>query len=70
MILDCKLRLLEQNVKDFDVTYFGMTDDRQGIVHVVGPEQGFTLPGTTVVVVTPILLPWCLWFIGFWYWYF
>ncbi|KAI5963480.1 LEU1 [Candida pseudojiufengensis] len=40
---------LEQNVKDFDVTYFGMSDSRQGIVHVVGPEQGFTLPGTTVV---------------------
>ncbi|EGW34574.1 3-isopropylmalate dehydratase [Spathaspora passalidarum NRRL Y-27907] len=40
---------LEANVKEFDVTYFGMSDDRQGIVHVVGPEQGFTLPGTTVV---------------------
>ncbi|AOW30807.1 3-isopropylmalate dehydratase [Candida albicans SC5314] len=44
-----QVKTLEQNVKDFDVTYFGMTDDRQGIVHVVGPEQGFTLPGTTVV---------------------
>ena len=40
---------LEQNVKEFDVTYFGMTDERQGIVHVIGPEQRFTLPGTTVV---------------------
>lgn len=40
---------LEQNVKDFDITYFGMTDSRQGIVHIIGPEQGFTLPGTTVV---------------------
>ncbi|KAF5093788.1 hypothetical protein D0Z00_003864 [Geotrichum galactomycetum] len=40
---------LEQNVKDFGVRYFGMEDSRQGIVHVVGPEQGFTLPGTTVV---------------------
>lgn len=40
---------LEQNVKDFNVRYFGMQDSRQGIVHVVGPEQGFTLPGTTVV---------------------
>lgn len=40
---------LEQNVKDFGVQYFGMKDRRQGIVHVVGPEQGFTLPGTTVV---------------------
>ncbi|KAI5283195.1 3-isopropylmalate dehydratase [Ascosphaera aggregata] len=40
---------LEQNVKDFGLTYFGLDDDRQGIVHVIGPEQGFTLPGTTVV---------------------
>ena len=40
---------LESNVKDFGVQYFGMKDRRQGIVHVVGPEQGFTLPGTTVV---------------------
>lgn len=48
---DSKLQVmtLEQNVKDFGVTYFGMTDSRQGIVHVIGPEQGFTLPGTTVV---------------------
>lgn len=40
---------LEENVKDFGVQFFGMKDRRQGIVHVVGPEQGFTLPGTTVV---------------------
>lgn len=40
---------LEQNVKDFGLTYFGLGDKRQGIVHVIGPEQGFTLPGTTVV---------------------
>ncbi|KAJ5547974.1 3-isopropylmalate dehydratase [Penicillium frequentans] len=40
---------LEENVKDFGLTYFGMSDKRQGIVHVIGPEQGFTLPGTTVV---------------------
>ncbi|TPX13875.1 uncharacterized protein E0L32_005819 [Thyridium curvatum] len=40
---------LEHNVKDFNLTFFGLTDDRQGIVHVIGPEQGFTLPGTTVV---------------------
>lgn len=44
-----QVETLEQNVKDFNLAYFGMTDDRQGIVHVVGPEQGFTLPGTTVV---------------------
>ncbi|KAJ8608825.1 hypothetical protein MRB53_039411 [Persea americana] len=40
---------LEDNVKDFGLTYFGLGDKRQGIVHVIGPEQGFTLPGTTVV---------------------
>lgn len=40
---------LEGNVKDFGLTYFGLGDKRQGIVHVIGPEQGFTLPGTTVV---------------------
>ena len=40
---------LEDNVKDFGITYFGLADSRQGIVHIIGPEQGFTLPGTTVV---------------------
>jgi 3-isopropylmalate dehydratase len=40
---------LEENVKEFGVTYFGLTDRRQGIVHVIGPEQGFTLPGITCV---------------------
>lgn len=36
-------------MKDFGLTYFGLGDKRQGIVHIIGPEQGFTLPGTTVV---------------------
>ncbi|KAI9795089.1 MAG: 3-isopropylmalate dehydratase [Peltula sp. TS41687] len=40
---------LEDNVKAFNLTYFGLGDKRQGIVHIIGPEQGFTLPGTTVV---------------------
>ncbi|TKA31365.1 3-isopropylmalate dehydratase [Salinomyces thailandicus] len=40
---------LEHNVRDFKLTYFGMGDKRQGIVHIIGPEQGFTLPATTVV---------------------
>ncbi|KAF7352969.1 3-isopropylmalate dehydratase [Mycena venus] len=40
---------LEDNVKEFGLTYFGMTDKRQGIVHIIGPEQGFTLPGITCV---------------------
>ncbi|AGO14026.1 AaceriAGR169Wp [[Ashbya] aceris (nom. inval.)] len=44
-----QVQTLEQNVKDFRVPYLGMSDERQGIVHIIGPEQGFTLPGTTVV---------------------
>ncbi|KAJ3181699.1 3-isopropylmalate dehydratase [Geranomyces variabilis] len=40
---------LEENVAHFGLTYFGLSDRRQGIVHVIGPEQGFTLPGTTLV---------------------
>ena len=40
---------LEENVKDFGLTYFGLGSSNQGIVHIIGPEQGFTLPGTTVV---------------------
>jgi 3-isopropylmalate dehydratase len=40
---------LEQNVEDFNLVYFGMEDARQGIVHIIGPEQGFTLPGSTTV---------------------
>ncbi|MGE0201277.1 MAG: 3-isopropylmalate dehydratase large subunit [Candidatus Melainabacteria bacterium] len=39
----------EQNCKEFGVHYFGPTSDKQGIVHVVGPEQGLTLPGMTIV---------------------
>jgi 3-isopropylmalate dehydratase large subunit len=40
---------LEENVVEFDVPYIHVLAAEQGIVHVVGPEQGFTLPGTTVV---------------------
>jgi 3-isopropylmalate/(R)-2-methylmalate dehydratase large subunit len=40
---------LDQNCRDFGVTEFPMGDGRQGIVHVIGPEQGATLPGMTVV---------------------
>ena len=40
---------LEQNVRDFGLNYFGMDDSRQGIVHIIGPEQGFTVPGATIV---------------------
>ncbi|NQW11028.1 MAG: 3-isopropylmalate dehydratase large subunit, partial [Alphaproteobacteria bacterium] len=40
---------LEKNVADFGVPYFPVMDVRQGIVHIIGPEQGFTLPGMTIV---------------------
>ncbi|KAL7451781.1 hypothetical protein ACHAWC_006675 [Mediolabrus comicus] len=40
---------MQTNVADFGLKYFGMEDERQGIVHIIGPEQGFTLPGTTTV---------------------
>lgn len=40
---------LEDNVKEFGLVYFGLGDKRQGIVHIIGPEQGFTLPGATIV---------------------
>ncbi|MGD0193211.1 MAG: aconitase family protein, partial [Rhizomicrobium sp.] len=40
---------LETNARDFGVEYLPMDDIRQGIVHIVGPEQGWTLPGTTIV---------------------
>ncbi len=44
-----QLDALEHNCKEFNVDYIPMMDVRQGIVHIVGPEQGFTLPGTTLV---------------------
>jgi 3-isopropylmalate/(R)-2-methylmalate dehydratase large subunit len=40
---------LANNCAEFGVEYFSMADIRQGIVHIIGPEQGFTLPGTTIV---------------------
>ncbi|WP_417458941.1 3-isopropylmalate dehydratase large subunit [Kordiimonas sp.] len=44
-----QLAALETNVKEFGLDYIPMDDVRQGIVHVVGPEQGFTQPGVTLV---------------------
>jgi 3-isopropylmalate/(R)-2-methylmalate dehydratase large subunit len=40
---------LADNARDFEIEYYNELDRRQGIVHVVGPEQGFTLPGMTIV---------------------
>ncbi|MEM1371951.1 MAG: 3-isopropylmalate dehydratase large subunit, partial [Pseudomonadota bacterium] len=44
-----QVQTLASNAKAFGIEYFNELDKRQGIVHVVGPEQGFTLPGTTIV---------------------
>ena len=44
-----QIKTLEENCAAFGITLFGMNDVRQGIVHVIGPEQGFTLPGMTIV---------------------
>ena len=40
---------LDSNCKEFGIQIFGMNDKRQGIVHIIGPEQGFTQPGTIIV---------------------
>ncbi len=44
-----QVETLAVNSRDFGIDYFNERDIRQGIVHVIGPEQGFTLPGTTIV---------------------
>jgi 3-isopropylmalate/(R)-2-methylmalate dehydratase large subunit len=44
-----QIAYLAENAKVFDLEYFNEFDKRQGIVHIIGPEQGFTLPGTTIV---------------------
>ena len=44
-----QVEALAKNCKEFGIEYFNELDIRQGIVHVIGPEQGFTLPGTTIM---------------------
>jgi len=44
-----QVETLEKNCKEFGIDLFGMNDKRQGIVHIIGPEQGFTQPGTIIV---------------------
>ncbi|MDH5411841.1 MAG: 3-isopropylmalate dehydratase large subunit, partial [Alphaproteobacteria bacterium] len=44
-----QIETLQKNCKDFDVPLFDVSDVRNGVVHVSGPEEGFTLPGTTIV---------------------
>jgi len=44
-----QVQALEKNCKEFKIELFDMKDKRQGIVHIIGPEQGFTQPGTVIV---------------------
>lgn len=44
-----QVQTLEDNCKEFGIQYFPMSDVRQGVVHIVGPEEGFTQPGMTIV---------------------
>ncbi len=44
-----QIRVMAENAREFGIEYYGEHDLRQGIVHIIGPEQGFTLPGTTLV---------------------
>ncbi len=44
-----QVQTLADNAKEFGVTHYAMDDKRQGIVHIIGPEQGFTQPGMTIV---------------------
>ncbi len=44
-----QVETLERNCAEYGIEYYGMDDVRQGIVHIIGPEQGFTLPGMTIV---------------------
>jgi len=44
-----QVETLQKNCRDFGVPLFDVDDIRQGVVHIIGPEQGFTLPGTTIV---------------------
>lgn len=48
-IAKLQIETLEKNCTEFGVKLFGLDSDKQGIVHVIGPELGFTLPGTTIV---------------------
>lgn len=48
-LADAMIRELRRNVEEFGITYFDLASGMQGIVHIVGPEQGITQPGTTIV---------------------
>jgi len=47
-----QVEALAANAREFGIEYYDEFDRRQGVVHIIGPEQGFTLPGTTIVWAT------------------
>ncbi len=49
LISATQIETLANNCREWEIPFFGLDDHRQGIVHVIGPEQGFTLPGMTIV---------------------
>ena len=49
VISKAQIEALEKNCQDFGLTLYGLESDRQGIVHIIGPEQGITQPGMTIV---------------------
>src|SRR3990167_3134028 len=49
LISKAQIEALERNCREFGVTLYDLSSDRQGIVHIIGPELGLTLPGTTIV---------------------
>ena len=59
-----QVEALARNAAEFGIEYYDEFDPRQGVVHIIGPEQGFTLPGTTIVAATATLYPWRLWSLG------
>ncbi|MBN2164044.1 MAG: 3-isopropylmalate dehydratase large subunit [Pontiellaceae bacterium] len=48
-IAKAQVDALQKNCADTGITFYGMESDKQGVVHIIGPEQGITLPGTTIV---------------------
>ena len=44
-----QINTLKENCEEYGISFYGMDSDKQGVVHIIGPEQGITLPGTTIV---------------------
>jgi 3-isopropylmalate/(R)-2-methylmalate dehydratase large subunit len=60
-----QLEQLQTNCDEFGIRLFGLDDTRQGIVHVIGPEQGLTQPGMTIVCGDSHEYPWRVWSAAF-----